>query len=204
MNRSVRLSLFAAATLALAACGSDEGQAADSASTSATTEAAAPTPSTVGADLSALPVSTAELGDFPFVVLPQGFRQGDVSDRPLEQKYVFPAGGLLTVEGRYHHARVFAAPDDQWAETLLLRGLEDHIKTLGGVRIFDGALPGAAREKITADEPRFVADLYDPWPYRFRQYVIRTPESRIWIEIGYGYNAETIDLTVVEEAVDPA
>lgn len=52
---------------------------------------------------------------------------------------------------------------------------------------------------IQENEPRFAKDLYDPWPYRFRHYRLGTPETTVWIEIGYGYNAEMVDLTVIEE-----
>lgn len=183
--------------LGLSACGSKREQPADPTATPAAAEAAAP--ASPMANLDALPVSTADLGAFPFFSLPDGFAQSDASERALEQKYVFPGGGLLIIEGRYHHARILAAEGSEWNETLLLRSFNDRIKALGGVQVFDGRLPDAARAKIAADSPRFVSDLYDPSPYRFRQYVIRTPQGRVWIEIGYGYNAEMADLTIVQE-----
>lgn len=182
--------------MGLAACGSQQEQPGAATETPAADKAVVPASP---ADLEALPVSTADLGAFPFFNLPDGFVRSEASERALEQKYVFPDGGLLTIEGRYHHARIFAVEGNEWNETLLLRSFDDRIKALGGVQIFDGGLPDAARAKIDADKPRFALDLYDPAPYRFRQYVIRTPEGRVWIEVGYGYNAEMADLTIVQE-----
>lgn len=198
MKRLVPFPLCAALFLALAACGSKE----DKAGNGAADATASGTPAAVSAttDLDALPVSTADLGAFPFFNLPDGFVRSGESNRTLEQKYVFPGGGLLTVEGRYHHARIFPAEGGEWNQNLLLRSFDERIRELGGVQIFDGGLPDAAREKITADSPRFASDLYDPNPYRFRQYVIRTPQGRVWVEIGYGYNADMADLTIVQEA----
>ncbi len=185
-----------ALALLLTACGSDDP--AKETSAPSPDQAAVSAPQTATANLDQLPVSTKDLGVFPFFNLPDGFKAQDIRDQQLETKYVFPNGGLLSVEGRYHHARVFSS-DDNWNETLLLRSFDEKIRELGGVQVYDGGLPDTARDKIANDKPRFVADLYDPSPYRFRQYVIRTPQGRVWVEIGYGYNAPMADLTIVQE-----
>ncbi len=185
-----------ALVLLLAACGS--GDPAKETPAAPTSDTAAPAASSQATNLDSLPVSTHDLGAFPFFNLPDGFKTQNTKDQQLETKYVFPGGGLLAVEGRYHHARVQSA-DDNWNETLLLRSFDEKIRELGGVQVYDGGLPDAARERIASDSPRFVADLYDPSPYRFRQYVIRTPQGRVWVEIGYGYNAPMADLTIVQE-----
>lgn len=186
--------------LVLAACGAKESaNSAPAAETAVTTTATAnPAP----LNLDQIPVSTKDLGPFPFFTLPNGFSASSTKDQELETKYVFPDGALQVIEGRYHHVRVQSSKD-AWNETLLLRSFDDKVRELGGVRIFDGSLPDSAREKIAKDEPRFVADLYDPSPYRFRQYLIRTPQGRVWIEIGYGYNAPMADLTIVQDKVVP-
>lgn len=198
-----RLAILAMMT-GLAACG----EAADKASAEpARTQSPPPqaAPAAKPFDMDAVPVSDRDLGAFPFVHLPEDVAGPDAADRALEVKYVFPGGDLISVEGRYRHVRLYAAEGAVWNETLLLRHLDDQIKALGGVVVHDGSLPEAAAVKIRADNPRFVQDLYDPWPYRFRQYLIRTADSRIWIEVGHGYNAEMVDLTVVqEEAATPA
>lgn len=116
----------------------------------------------------------------------------------LEQKYFFPGDRVRTVAGMYYHADLFA-DGGLWNETLLMRSFDRKIAELGGVQVFDGPLPEAARTLIDERRPRFVDDLYDPSPYRFRQYLIRTADRAIWIELGYGYNAEMVDLTVVQE-----
>ena len=192
MKRLVPTALF----LLLAACGS--GDPAKETPAAPTGETAAPAASSQATDLNSLPVSTHDLGVFPFFNLPDGFKAQNTKDQQLETKYVFPGGALLAVEGRYHHARVQSA-DDNWNETLLLRSFDEKIRELGGGQVYDGGLPDAAREKIASESPRFTADLYDPSPYRFRQYVIRTPQGRVWVEIGYGYNAPMADLTIVQE-----
>lgn len=198
MKRTTQIALSALLVFTLVACGSKEGEGVAPAQTPVSDSDQTTVASSTGLD--AVPVSTANLGSFPFFNLPNGFMQGEVSDRALEQKFVFPDNGLLVIEGRYHHARIYPAEGGEWNQTLLLRSFDEKIKALGGVQMFDGGLPDAAREKISAESPRFASDLYDPNPYRFRQYLIRTPQGRVWIEIGYGYNADMADFTVVQEA----
>ena len=195
-----RLAGFAV-VMALGACSQAKGDAppAPAEAPAATAE----TPQAAPFDMQAVPVSTRDLGAFPFLHLPEGFAGPNATDQALEIKYVFPGGALTAIEGRYRHIRVYAAEGAPWNETLLLRRLDDQIKALGGVQVHDGALPEAVGTKIRADNPRFVQDLYDPWPYRFRQYLIRTADSRVWIELGYGYNAEMVDLSIVQEDTAP-
>ena len=142
--------------------------------------------------------TTQDIGTSPFVQVPGGFVIREAKTLTLDQKYVFESGRVQVVEGPYYHARIFA-DGGAWNETLLLRALDQQVTALGGARVFDGRLPDAARKMIDEDQPRFVQDLYDPRPYRFRQYLIRAADKRVWIEIGYGYNAEMADLTVLEE-----
>lgn len=150
------------------------------------------------ADPAAAPVVTNDIGAFPFIQAPAGYVARGAKTLELEEKYLFPGGKVRVVEGRYYHADIYN-DGEEWNETQLLRGLDGQVTALGGVRVFDGSMPAGARKMIDENSPRFVADLYDPWPYRFRQYLIRAPERRVWIEIGYRYNANMIDLTVVVE-----
>lgn len=179
----------------LVSCGSQKSEA-----NAATAKNAPPSAAEAasGFDPLSVPVSTHELGDFPFVTAPQGYAAPSPKSVDLEEKYIYAGGAVRTVAGRYFHTKVHV-DGGVWNETRLLRDLEAQITELGGVRIFDGPLPEVAATRIREDQPNFVKDLYDPWPYRFRQYLIRTAAERVWIEIGYGYNAEMIDLTVVQE-----
>lgn len=146
----------------------------------------------------AAPQPTQDIGEFPYLSAPDGYALRNETRLEFEQKYLFPGGKFEIVEGPYFHADIFA-DGGTWNETLLLSRLDRQITALGGKRVFDGGMPDAARTMIQENEPRFVKDLYDPWPYRFRQYLIQTREKTIWVEIGYGYNAQMLDLTVIEK-----
>lgn len=189
-----------ASGLMLAACGQTQ-----TAEETASTETAAPaeagaSAASQGFDIETVAVSPHDLGAFPFFNLPEGFEAQRPSTRDFEQKYVFPAGQARLAEGRYYHARVGRAGMQEWNETLFLRSFDEKIRELGGVQVYDGGLPDTVREKLGKGQPRSIEDLYDPSPYSFRQYVIRTPEGPVWVEIGYGYNMPAVDLTILQEA----
>ncbi|MCG2839392.1 hypothetical protein L6Q21_00175 [Sandaracinobacter sp. RS1-74] len=160
--------------------------------------AAAPLAAQAKSAPASVPVSAHDLGSFPFVKAPAGFVARNGKKLGFEEKYIFAGGQPLIVSGPYYHADIFAN-GGEWNETLLLSQLDRQITGLGGVRVFDGAIPDSGRKLIEENAPRFVQDLYDPWPYRFRQYLIRQEDKLVWIELGYRYNAEMIDLTVVQE-----
>lgn len=197
--------IITAAVLMLGAC-SEPADSAEAVShveaSSSAVEAAAPGSTFT---VESVPLSQVELAPFPYLAIPEGFRLTQAKDLELERKYVFPHGATQTVEGRYRHGRVMVADTNaEWNETLLLSRLDSQIRTMGGVRLFDGSMPDDARALLASESPRFVQDLYDPAPYRFRQYAIRTDKALIWIEAGYGYNSPMIDLTVLEQPLPAA
>lgn len=69
-------------------------------------------------------------------------------------------------------------------------------KTLRRVVFYAGGLP-----LIDTEKPAYVADMYHPSPYKYKQYLIRRPKENIWIELCHGLNANQIDLTVVREEI---
>lgn len=196
---------FSLPLLALAACGQGDTAAPEAPAAAPEADAAAGAqPAPAAFDPLSVPVSDKDLGAFPYVSAIQGFDLRAQPELELERKYLFPGGALRPVEGRYRHADVYVAQGGTWNETLLMRRLDEQVQALGGVQVFDGPMPAPVGDRVRAEEPRFVKDLYDPWPYRFRQYLVRTPRSLVWIEAGYGYNTEMADLTVIEEPLPPA
>lgn len=197
--------ILPAAALLLVACGGESAEPAEAASAVATNIAAETPAISAPFDAASVPLSEAELPAFPYIDAPEGFHLTGAKTLELERKYVFPHGATEAVEGRYHHGRVMVSDSGaEWNKTLLLSRLDARVRALGGVRLFDGAMPQSARALLGTESPRFAQDLYDPAPYRFRQYVVRTAKALIWIEVGYGYNAPMVDLTVLEQSLPAA
>jgi hypothetical protein len=65
--------------------------------------------------------------------------------------------------------------------------------------VYSGSIPNKASKLIYEEKPPYIKDLYDAIPYQYKQYLIKTKEANIWIEIIYGLNAQQMDFTVMRE-----
>lgn len=146
-----------------------------------------------------LPVTTKDLGSFPYLTAPEGYKcSGDIN-KQLEEKYFFYKDTLIRiVEGKYFHTKILSS-GDVFEDTFIVAEYKKAIEKLGGVEFYSGSLPSLAGDMIDKDKPAYVGDMYDPRPYQYKQYLIRAPKANIWIELCHGLNANQIDLTVVSE-----
>ncbi|MEZ0450894.1 hypothetical protein ACR78Z_13195 [Sphingobacterium thalpophilum] len=154
-----------------------------------------------GFNLDQIPVSTSEVGEFPYLSAPLGYRHAGEKTKFLEEKYFFYNDSLIRkVSGQYYYTSVFKE-GDVFEDTYLVSEYKKVIENLGGVEFYSGGLPASASELLDKEQPAYVSDMYDPRPYKYKQFLIRTPESNIWIELCHGLNANQVDLTVVKEEV---
>lgn len=154
-----------------------------------------------GFNLDQVPVSTSEVGEFPYLTAPSGYRYADGKEKTLEEKYFFYNDSLVRkVSGQYYYTAVFKDVVD-FEDTYLISEYKKAIEKLGGVEFYSGGLPASASELLDKDQPAYISDMYDPHPYKYKQFLIRTPKENIWIELCHGLNANQVDLTVLREAV---
>lgn len=157
------------------------------------------TRSSAALDLDKIPVSKTDLGSFPYLTAPTGYQYADDIKKQVEEKYFFYNDSLIRkVSGTYFHTTV-RANGDGFEDTFVVSEYKKTIEKLGGVEIYSGGLPSKASDLIDKEHPAYVADMYDPRPYRYKQFLIRTADANIWIELCHGLNAPQIDLTVVKE-----
>ena len=210
--------LFAAALLAplLTGCGSkdkaDEAAAAEVTTETATTPAAetptAPageaatgtTAATPGGafNISAVPTSTANLGRFPYVGGPKGYKFPNPSDSAyyeFDRTYVYDGTQLIPVEGKVLRRQYRVIDDNKkTSELMQQRNYENLIKSLGGVQVSSGELPDAAVEKIGRDTYNKYSgsisggNLVDT-------YVIRQKDKEVWIQVKPGETYMNINVT---------
>ncbi|MGJ1264827.1 hypothetical protein [Sphingobacterium spiritivorum] len=164
--------------------------------------AVAETTVSIGFNLDQVPLFKQEVGEFPYLSAPSGYRHGDEKQKTLEEKYFFYNDSLVRkVSGQYFHTTVFQQ-GDVFEDTYLVNAYKKAIGKLGGVEFYSGGLPASAGDLIDKENPAYVADMYDPRPYKYKQFLIRTSKENIWIELCHGLNANQIDLTVVREEVE--
>lgn len=148
-----------------------------------------------------IPVTTQEVGEFPYLSAPSGYRHAGDKQKTLEEKYFFYNDSLVRkVSGKYFHTAVFQ-DGDVFEDTYLVSEYKKAIEKLGGIEFYSGGLPTSADKLIDKESPAYVSDMYDPRPYKYKQFLIRTPKENIWIELCHGLNANQVDLTVVKEEV---
>lgn len=150
-------------------------------------------------DSEKVPVTTKDLGSFPYLAAPEGYKYSGDINKTLEEKYIFYDDSLVrTVDGKYFHAKIVPS-GNVFEDTFIVTEFKKAIEKLGGVEVYSGGLPALAGELIDKEKPAYVSDMYDPRPYKYKQYLIRAPKENIWIELCHGLNANQIDFTVVSE-----
>ncbi|AHG40993.1 flagellar motor protein MotB [Pseudomonas syringae CC1557] len=139
-------------------------------------------------DAGSLPVSSAPLGDFPYIALPSGYVAGatpDIAD--FDQVPFWTGDRLQPVEGKVWSAHIDAAQGKTFSDLELERNIEAVVTALGGKKIFDGKLTEAATQKIE-EWPRNVASKYnsglgDIWNNPAQVFVVHRADRDIWIHL---------------------
>lgn len=204
----------------LSACGSKDKSAEQAAPPAATatppTETAATpaapvteTPAAPAAadatfDLSAVPVSTAALGRFPYLGRLQGYKlnvPSDSVDFEFDRNYIYDGKNIVPVEGRVLRRSYIVANDQKKTSVLMMqRNYENLVKSLGGVKVWSGELPNEAVEKLGSAEFHKHNGNIDP-NNQVDTYVIRQKDKEIWVQLrpdDYRYY-----LNVIERAAMP-
>lgn len=150
-------------------------------------------------DLEKIPV-VANVGEFPYFSAPNSYKYSSEKNKEYEEKYFFYDNGLVkVVGGKYFHTQIHPEDNVEFSETFVLNNYKKAIKKAGGVELYSGPIPFKATDLITEKKPAYTRDLYDYQSTQYKQFVIRTPNENIWIELNYGGNVNFIDLTVVKE-----
>lgn len=139
-------------------------------------------------DIASLPVSTATLGDFPYLALPKGYVTGSAPDvADFDQVPFWTGDRLEPVEGKVWSAHIDAEQGKTFSDLELERNIESVVAALGGKKIFDGKIPDEAGQKIN-DWPREFAVKYnsglgDVWSNPTQVFVVHRADRDIWIHL---------------------
>lgn len=151
--------LLAAATL-LAACQqgkkAEDSKGNDSTAIDSTAiDSVATTSSTPKTfDIESIPVSSADIGQFPYFTLPEGLV---TQNKPLERKFdvcFFPINGTMTPkEGKLWKSYIVAAPGQEFSQRYFEKSFDDYLAQIGGVKIFDGHITKTEEDRYIKDDP---------------------------------------------------
>lgn len=205
---------------ALTACGSKDAPAETSATitTTATTspeptpvaEAPAPTEATAPAaatfDINAVPVSSADLGSFPYLSALKGYEvnTSNSEDYDFERAYVFDGKNLIAVEGKVSQ-RLFdnKSGEKKASELMIRRNYESLLTGLGAVKVFAGPVTQEAIDKVGSDE----VYKHNKWSmspdHETDTYVIRQKDKEVWVLVTALGGDGNYNITVDERAAMP-
>ncbi|GAB3794774.1 hypothetical protein GCM10028819_09530 [Spirosoma humi] len=94
-------------------------------------------------DSSTIPVSTHELGAFPFFSLPKGLAEQNKPVQRMFDKLYFPLDGVMTpLEGKVWKSYIVtqSGNTDEWSLPYFEKSYDEAIKSVGGVKVFDGQI----------------------------------------------------------------
>ncbi|WP_410877699.1 OmpA family protein [Myroides sp. DW712] len=148
-----------------------------------------------------IPVSTADIGDFPFFTLPAGLQS---LNKPFEKKFdvcFFPINGVMTpFEGRLYKIFVAAEQGEQFSKLYFERSMQEYLLSIGAVKIFDGEITREEYDRYNKQDPNKGDDGdigYADQQIHF--YVIR-PKDQGAIYVQYVATNEGGALNVLQEA----
>lgn len=141
-----------------------------------------------------IPISTADLGNFPFFGLPENT---EYVSKPLQRNYdeiYFPVnntGKLVKVGGRIFKSDLTNTGSSEWSSAYVLKSYDGAIKSVGGVKLFEG--------KFTPEQVKFMKEnaeylgeegSLDFYNNIIHSYIIRRPDGDdVYIQFDVKYGA---------------
>lgn len=199
---------LSAVALALAACGGQSEEApADVSHTDAVemvpvTDTAAPAQGATF-DLNRVAISTAALGAFPFISVPNGYEVRDETTMDFAAFPIWTGQGFQTVEGKVHMARSGTPDGKTYSRLEFQRAFDASVKALGGVQVANGDVPNSMiddlPQTLRSDMSLGIGSVYGN---AVTTYVIRRADRTLWIHVVT--DSSQANWAVVEVPVTPA
>lgn len=153
-------------------------------------------------DINTIPISIADIGDFPFFTAPEGAEYINRA-KPIDFDFIvfITPNEIYEVEGKTFRAHVHKdrKSDREISGRYLIRSFEDAITQAGGVKIFEGQLTKERRDKY-AELCTYAGSngSIDIWNNPIATYVIRRNDGNIYIAMDKG-RGNTTSIQIVQE-----
>ena len=144
-----------------------------------------------------IPISTADLGDFPFFGLPKNIQY---VSKPLQREFdeiYFPVnttGKLVKVGGRVFKSDLTNTENSEWSKVYVLKSYDEAIKAVGGVKLFEGKFT-PKQVKFMKENAEYLGEegSLDFYNNKIHSYVIRRRDGDdIYIQLDVKYGAVQI------------
>lgn len=119
-----------------------------------TSTATTESPKTRTFDIQSIPLTTADIGDFPFFNLPTGLEE---MNKPMLRKFdvcFFPIDGIMTpFEGRLYKTFVSPVRGEDFSQRYFEKSMEDYLTSIGAVKVFDGEITSEEFDRYNKQDP---------------------------------------------------
>lgn len=184
---------IATSALLVAAC---ENKASEQAEATAPAEGA-PAAATGPFDVSSVALSSADLGDFPYLRLPEGYKLQNSETHDFADFPFWSGARFEMVEGRVHQTQITNDSGKSFSRLELLRNMEHALKEAGAVRIFDGQIPNEAAQALPeAVQMAALNGIGDIYNNPSQTWIIRQADRTVWVHLYVG--SESGSLAVAE------
>lgn len=148
-------------------------------------------PAPTAFDINTIAVSDTPLGEWPYLVLPAGYKfSGNLADqtKDLARVPVWTGGQLLWAEGKTFEAELRAGEGKTYSRFELLKGIDQALTALGAVtltqRSYDETVFEANKAELGPFRSEF-DDIDDAYWYDkdARTYLIRRADKAIWVVV---------------------
>ena len=148
-------------------------------------------PAPTAFDINTIVVSDTPLGEWPYLVLPAGYKfSGNLADqtKDLARVPVWTGGQLLWAEGKTFEAELRAGEGKTYSRFELLKGIDQALTALGAVtltqRSYDETVFEANKAELGPFRSEF-DDIDDAYWYDkdARTYLIRRADKAIWVVV---------------------
>lgn len=150
-----------------------------------------------GFDINKVPVANPQLGKFPYFGLIEGYRRGAHGNKDVDfDRYEFFDGTkIIPIEGRL---ATIAADGTKASAFQVFKTYEALVTGMGGVKVFEGKGDDMDIVRQEFSDMRHRSPVYGT--DQMGIYMVRTPDSEIWVEAYINPNHQgPYHLTVVEK-----
>ncbi|UOQ54607.1 hypothetical protein [Hymenobacter cellulosivorans] len=210
--------LTVAGSIALVGCKAKTAEASETTATTETpaapastgTPEAAPAPETTTEatatfDLNSVPVSSANLGAWPYLSRLKGYEtryDSDSSGFDFDRTYVFDGKNIIPIEGKIVRRSYRPIDSEKPASELMIqRNYENLVKELGGVKVSSAKIPDETLKKMGESEyEKHSGGMHNYQPVD--TYVIRQKDKEVWVQVQTSGDHQ-YKLNVTERAAMP-
>ena len=143
-----------------------------------------------------IPVTTKEIGVFPYLKAPEDYKFNDIIKSDLKTVHFSIHGELVAVEGKTFSTNIYKLQESAtpFNMQIVQRNYDRVIAELGGVKVSEKLLPGQVEKvgkKILEDEGDHAYSIIGVDDYTLNHvntYIIRTQKAEVWIELSFYEN----------------